>query len=210
VRSDVETFRRRLEDLTRLVVILAVASLGPIAAYSEAFIGRWVGGEHYAGHAVVLVAAASALVQAVLALWGWCFGGTGKVRLTVVPYLLATVLNLSLSVGLTFRYGLVGPLLGTLVTSIVVEIWNPPRLLRREFGVPIRSLARSALLPLIVGMPYAAGLWWLARYREPAGWAELLLTMALAGLFFLPVAAASILTAVERSAWLARVAALPP
>ncbi len=166
-----EDFRARLLDLTRLVSGLAVAMLGPIAAWNHHFVARWVGAPAYAGDTVTLLAAVNGWMMALLSLWGWCFGGTGLIRALVPPALASGTLNLGLSIAATRLVGLPGPLWGTLLGLGATSLWMVPLLLRRHFGISVGALTRAVLTPVAWGAPLTAALWWLARAHEPpAGW----------------------------------------
>src|SRR5262249_21462930 len=123
-RGQRDTFNRRLVELTRLVAILGVAALGPIVAYNRRFFDLWIRGRAaYGGDAVIAVAASNAFALGLLALWGWCFAGTGQQRRLVVPMVVGASVNLAASILLTRWLGLVGPLLGTSVSLVAVNLW---------------------------------------------------------------------------------------
>ena len=136
-RQEYETFNRRLIELTRLGSLLAAAGLAPIVAYNRYFFKLWVLDPtvSYGGEAVVLVAAYNAILMPAIALWIWCFTATARVRLIVVPVLISSVVNLSLSIILTSYFGLlVGPLLGTLLANLGISLWSFPWLLHGFSG----------------------------------------------------------------------------
>jgi hypothetical protein len=108
----------------------------------------------------------------------------------------------------TWRLGPVGPLLGTLVSFLAVNLWYMPLQLRRTFGTPLRPLARALGTPLAWGLPYAAALWGVARVHTPRGWPGLALEMGLAALGFLAFSYAALLGPADRAAWGARLAGL--
>lgn len=206
-RGDLETFNRRLVELTGLVAVLAVATLVPIVAYGRAFFDLWVGGRgltDYAGDLVVGVAAVNALLVALHSLWGWCLHGTGQARLLVAPALIGTALNLAIGLLLTRRLGPVGPLLGTLVSSLAVALWWEPLLLRRRFGASPRALAAAVARPLAWGLPFAAGLRWFAGGHRPWGWAGLAAEMGAAAAGFLALSYFVVLGPTDRDLWRGR------
>ena len=133
--------------------------------------------------------------------------GTGRVRMLVVPSLISSTINLSTSILLARFVGVAGPLLGTTVTVLTFSIWVNSWLIRRTFGVPMRSMARSAGVPLAWGLPYAGALWWLSTSQRHVGWLGLAAQMGLASTGFLGLAAAVLLTRDERNAWRARLGA---
>ena len=146
-----------------------------------------------------------------LSLWNWCFTATGQARLVVVPTLVSALVNLLLSILLTRSLDLVGPLLGTALANIGFGLWYFPWLLRRVFGTPPAALAGALAWPGAGGVLYAAGLWWLARWYPPGGWASLLTEMAVSGSLFLAIGIAIIVAdPANRGLWRSRLRALGP
>lgn len=183
--GDHETFRRRLLELTTLVVGLSVAVLVPIVAYNGHFVTLWVGGDRYAGDMLTLVAGGNALMLGLFTLWDWAFGGTGLVARLVPISIISTLMNLGLSLALTPKLGIIGPLLGTLAASVITTAWYLPVLLRRTFQLPVRRLLGAVARPALIGVPFAVLLWWIA-HREPApGWLRLAIEMSAAALLYL-------------------------
>jgi O-antigen/teichoic acid export membrane protein len=203
-----DLFNRRLIELTRLVAVLGVAGLAPVVAYNRHFIGLWMGPGNFAGEWVTVVGAINALLLASLSLWNWCFSGTGQLRRVVGAAAVGTAINLAASVLFTWRLGPVGPLLGTLVSFLAVNLWYMPLQLRRTFGTPLRPLALALGTPLAWCLPYAAALWGIARVHTPRGWPGLALEMGLAALGFLAFSYAVLLGPADRAAWRARLAGL--
>lgn len=210
-RGEHETFRRRLLELFRLVTILGIATIGPIVAYNRHFVAFWMGpkwvDELYGGDLVAVSAGLNALLIPLISLCGWCMTGTGRVRMLVVPSLISSTINLSTSILLARYVGVAGPLLGTTVTILTFSIWVNSGLIRRTFGVPMRSMARSVAVPMAWGLPYTGGLWWLSTSQRHVGWLGLAAQMGLASTGFLGLAAAILLTPDERAAWRGRLGA---
>jgi O-antigen/teichoic acid export membrane protein len=206
-RGEHETFRRRLLELFQLVTILGIASVGPIVAYSHHFLALWVGPELDGGDLVALAAGANALLVPLVSLSGWCIAGTGRVRMLAGPAMISSAINLSSSILLARLVGVAGPLLGTTVTMLVIGSWFHPWLLRRVFGVSLRSLARSVVVPLAWGLPYVAAWWWLAASQARLGWLGLAVQMTASACGFLALASAVVLNADERATWRSRLGA---
>jgi O-antigen/teichoic acid export membrane protein len=210
VRGEHDTFNRRLVEITRVTAVLAVAGLVPVVAYNRAFFRIWVPDSAYAGDAVIALAAVNALIMAELSTWCWCFTATGTLRHVVVPMSVAAVVNLVLSVALTYRYGLIGPLLGSSLAFVGISLWAVPLQLRRVFGTPLRELARAVGLPFAVGVIAAVGLSLFARAHEPASWPGLIAAMSTSALLMLALGFAVLLTREDRALWRQRAAGLWP
>jgi O-antigen/teichoic acid export membrane protein len=204
VRQQHELFNRRLIELTRLVAVLGVAGLVPIAAYNRFFIHLWVGPDRFAGQGVTMVAALNAFLLGIISLWGWVFSGTGKVRVMVPVLAVGAVVNVTVSVLSTLAFGPVGPLLGTLVTYLSVSLWWLPLLLRREFQTELRTLFKAVAQPLLIGLPYGVGVWLVASSHQPVGWLGLGAELATCSLVYLLLWWRVGFSSEERHLWFAR------
>jgi O-antigen/teichoic acid export membrane protein len=205
-----EVFNQRLVELTRLIAILAVAALVPIVVYDREFISLWIGRERYGGDALIAVAALNAFLLAIFSLWAWCINGTGRVGLIMPGMIAQTVINLSLSLLLTFRAGMLGPLLGTTIGFLSVSIWYLPMLLRRCFGTSPGDLMRAAALPALSAAPFFAGVYALARSFPPSGWIDMGAEMVAVAIAYLAIWWIAGLTARERELWVQRLHLLIP
>src|SRR5262249_16001655 len=132
------------------------------------------------------------------------FVGTGQVARLVPPAILSTIVNLGVSIALTLRCGIIGPLLGTLTASLCINGWYLPWLLKRHFGISLRALASAVTAPLAFGLPFWVCIWWLAQAYPPRSWLELAMQMAVSGLLFLTLAWLVIFKAEERAVWIVR------
>src|SRR5205814_3642123 len=148
-------FRERFLELTRLVMILGIAAGAALIAYNRAFVSLWVGSPRYAGEIFTLVAVCNAVLSSLSFLWGNIFNSIGEPGRLLKMAIAWAVLNVGLSILFTKFFNVVGPLLGTLVSFLAVNLWWLPILLRERFGMSIRSLIESATRPLLIGVPYA-------------------------------------------------------
>ncbi len=206
-RGERALFNRRLVELTGLVAVLGVAALAPIFAFNGDFLRIWLKAQAPAtgvGDLLIGLAAINALLVSVFSLWGWCFGGTGRVRRIVVPSAAAAVLNLVASIALTATLGLIGPLLGTTIAILTVTAWTSPLRLRQDFGTSIPALVRAVLVPVALGVPYAFALRWASRAYPPQGWVTLAAMMGCSALAFLLLAGRFLLSPADRHLWLDR------
>ncbi len=204
-RGEHETFRHRLRELFRLVTILGIAAVGPIVAYNHHFVALWVGPELDGGELVVVAAGVNAVLVPLISLAGWCISGTGRIRMLTIPALISSGLNLGLSIVLARLVGVAGPLLGTTATFLGFTMWVYFFILRREFGVRLRSIAVAILVPLAWGLPYIVAWRWFAHAQGRFGWLSLMAQMTVASLGFLALGVVAILSPSERAIWRSRV-----
>lgn len=210
-RGERELFIRRLLDITKIISLLSVATLGPVVAGNSAFVSLWVGPDKYGGFAITLVSALNAYLFPLFVLWSWCFSGTGQTPLVVRITVLSAIVNLAASVAFTWGLKLtVGPILGTLVAFVTVLMRLYPDLLSTHFGVPRRHLALSVLRPLAVGLPVSAVFWLLTQAHTPPNLLVLTLEMGTATLVTLGLGYRLLLDPSEREEWLGRLATVVP
>lgn len=211
IRGEHDAFRRRLVELTRLVSVLAVSVLVPIAAFSRNFLEIWLKErfQPYPGlDSVILVAAVNAWLMGLISLWGWCLTGTGRMGLLRRPAVLSAILNLALSLMLCYSLGIIGVLLGTTTALIAVNLWYLPMLLRKTFDIAPRALAAASAGPVMVCLPAAAACFWLARAQGTVGWIGLFVSMSAGFCVTLALNLLLLFTAEDRRRWRMRIAGL--
>jgi O-antigen/teichoic acid export membrane protein len=211
VHGEHDAFRKRLVELTRLVSVLAVSTLVPIVAFNRAFLGVWMKAKFQPCPAldwVILVAAINAWLMGLISLWGWCISGTGQMGLLRRPAVASAILNLGLSLALCHALGVIGVLLGTTTALMAVNLWYLPMLLRRSFGVSIRSLAVASIGPVVVALPAAFACNWFARNQGAIGWIGLILEMSVGLGVTLALNLLLLFKAEDRRRWRARIAGL--
>lgn len=203
-KGESQKFNARLIELTRLVAVMGVALMVAIAAYNRYFIQLWVGVDRFGGDGVTLLAACNGFLLGLLSLWGWCFSGTGNVAKALPPYILSTVINLLVSLVSTRIFGIIGPLLGTFVAFSTVQLWWLPLLLQQVFGTSLRQLFLAVFKPLVLGIPYALAVWWVARSYAPWGWFGLAIEAGLTVLIYLVMAWLLVFNRGDRLQWVSR------
>jgi O-antigen/teichoic acid export membrane protein len=186
-------YRQLLAGVTGLGLVAASA----IWAANEAFVGAWVGPEHYGGALLDALLGVNCVValsilpsRAVLA-----------AHLTVRPQTLARLieggLNLALTVWLTSRLGLVGAVLSTSLAALATSFWYLPRLTLRTLGPEscwVREICRKIAVFTLLLLPAA----WLGRSwaASTGGFAG-----AAAGALFTVACGLSLLWATLLDAW---------
>jgi O-antigen/teichoic acid export membrane protein len=207
-KGELEKFNTRSIELTRLVALMGCALTIPIVAYNRYFITLWVGADRFGGDILTILAACNGILLGIISLWGWLFAGTGQQARLVRPNIIATSVNLTLSLSCTHLFGIIGPLLGTFISSIAVSSWQLPLVMRSAFGISLRQLFVAATKPLAIGIPYAGLVWWIANRHLPWGWLGLAAEMGLTLAIYLILAWLLVLNRLEQRAWTNRVMGL--
>jgi O-antigen/teichoic acid export membrane protein len=172
VKEDREGFRRGIVEATKAICVLGSSVLAPVIAFNDAFVNLWVGrlAALEGAQLVCPAASACAILVALNALWCWTFTGAGKVRLISAHAAVGASVNVLCSVLLTYRYGIGGPLLGTIVAYLALPMWYLPWKMKREFGVEPRRLAFAALGPTSIGIVEALTLLKTASFGPADDW----------------------------------------
>jgi O-antigen/teichoic acid export membrane protein len=203
-----EDFNRRLTDLTRLAGVLCLTVVIPTTVFNHAFVSLWVGPERFAGEALTMLTGVNAWLLAILGIWTWVFAATGQTRWLIPNMLVGAGVNVVCSIGCTMWLGLIGPLAGTAIQLGAMNLWWLPLLLRRHFGTPLRPLAAAVVRPMLLGLPYALGLWSLTHLGSPRGWLALALCVTSAAGVFVALSWWLVLSAADRAEWRARLRVL--
>jgi O-antigen/teichoic acid export membrane protein len=203
-KNEIERFNQSAIRLTEIVSLIGFGAMVIISAYNPSFVRLWVGNARFAGEGVNLLAATNGFLQGVFSLWGWFLLGTGHVKNIVPAAIISSLLNLSISLIFTPLIGITAPLIGTLVSFIIVSTWAYLVLFNQIFGISIKKLLQALSKPFTVGIPYACLVWWIARSHKPWGWIGLGAEMAVAGLCYLVLAWFLMLKESDREEWLNR------
>lgn len=147
--GECERFNRVLAQFGSLCGAFSAFLLVPCVVLNSSFVQLWAGRENDAGRLVTVLAAVNAYTLVYLSLWGWCLSGTGNLKHLSRGAIVQAVINVALSVLLTKRIGVIGPLLGTFVSYWGVGLWYLPTLLTRTMGVPRRILWATFCRPLV-------------------------------------------------------------
>jgi O-antigen/teichoic acid export membrane protein len=203
-KGEKELFNQRLIELSRIVSVMGLSFMLPIMIYTHKFVDLWVGEARFGGQTLIYLAGINGILQGLFSLWGWCFGGTGNIGKVVPLSIAGTVVNLTMSLICTHFWGIVGPVLGSFISFITVNIWGLPLLLHRTFQSDLKQLYWALLKPLSFGIPYGLLLHNFARSHTVNGWFALGAEMSFASIFFVIMAWFFIFTQGDRKIWQAR------
>jgi O-antigen/teichoic acid export membrane protein len=205
LKGEQKTFETRVLELTMVATAFGTVAFVPLVAFNRAFIGLWIGHASYAGEAVTILSAVNGLAMAVLALWISLFDGTAQSRRLVPMSITSAAVNIAVSTGATFLVGLPGPLIGTAVALLGIQVLWIPFLLRRYFHLPVRGLFASIARPLALAIPFGLLLKLWAIHHEPRSWIQLGASLASAAMILACLIWALLLNAHQRSMWTHRV-----
>lgn len=207
-RGEMDTFRSRFSQLNRWTAVLGVATLGPLAILNERLVGLWVGTGRFGGDVLSWTTLVQCLLMAQISLWAWPLVGSGKIRRVLPIILVGSTVNLLVSVLATTGFGVVGPVVGTVVSYLLVYYWWYPRLLRQSFGLSPRAVMLELPRSVACFVPFAVGMWgvanWLPTGVTGSRWLDFLVWAAVAvagGLSYLVCVGGLLATPNERR-WL--------
>ncbi len=158
---------KRVIEVTKLLSILGAAFFGPVIVFNERFIEIWVGETRYGGLELTLLACANIFFLAFGTFWGYLFVGTGKMKEVAGIGITSGVFNLILSILATWYLGILGPLVGSLVSQICITFPAYVILLRKHFDVSSRRLIMACFLPFAPAIPIIGFAFQLARLNKP-------------------------------------------
>lgn len=176
-----ELFKKRLVELTKFTSIFGASCLLVLAIFNQSFVNLWIDPKEFAGTAFTVVSCLNAFLLPIFTIWGWCFNYTQLVdKITPMMWIQALV-NLSLSIFLTYKYGIFGTILGTLLAYVLVPLPFLSVMLKRYFDINLVKLHSSWALPLLFSMILYAGLAQFPTFAVCEHWAELIIKMILVG-----------------------------
>ncbi len=148
-----ELFEKRFYEITKIIAYVAIILLVPVCALNRSFISLWVGKDLLLETDVLIyLASANAFFHGIFSFWGLIITVLGKANLLTKPFWIQALCNVTASLLGTYFFGGVGPILGTLVSYLVIPFFIYPQLLKNHFNLSISKLLSSLILPFLLGV----------------------------------------------------------
>ena len=141
--KEMELLRQKILFCTRLSGFVAIFFITPILFLNSKFISLWVGESFVAGPIFNTIIVANAFTQTLLSLWGWLISSTNNTHLARKSLINSTLSNIILSLAFTYYLGIIGPILGTLTTSIFVTLPINQSIIKKLFSLNPSRLFKS-------------------------------------------------------------------
>lgn len=133
-RGDTSWVRKTLERSIKLSLAIAIPVCAVLVAFGDAILHVWVGDAVQPPQSLWWALGAWVVLNAVTQPLAVLCNGASVVRMQVVAAVAMTVINLGLSLALTSRIGVTGPVIGSLVAATLCSLapyaWSVRRLLR--------------------------------------------------------------------------------
>jgi O-antigen/teichoic acid export membrane protein len=142
--------------------------LAGLLILGQSVIEVWMGSRYVAtSYPVMVILAIPMTLFLMQGASGRILLGMGKQREFALVVLMEGIANLILSILLVRPFGIAGDAMGTAIPMLLTTLWFLPRHMRKQLGVPVRTLLHEAyLLPLLLATPLAIVLLLLQRWRH--------------------------------------------
>ncbi|MDV3349878.1 polysaccharide biosynthesis C-terminal domain-containing protein [Leptothoe sp. LEGE 181152] len=201
--GEFETLSVKIIEVTKLTSILGGIFLIPVVIFNGSFLSLWIGPDKYAGALVTQVAAMNSMLLALFSVWALPIKAIGKVEQLLPPIICSSLINVVLSIRLSYSLGIAGPLIGTLLSFLLTYAWWYPVLIKKNFRVPLRLLIFSVLKPLFLSLFFILMCQFLYPifFDFPEDWVSLIFNMSLVSVLYMISTWLFLLTDLERSMW---------
>ena len=166
--ADWEKARAKYSQVRFLTMSVALVAVLVIWACNRAFLDLWVGPSYYSGLILDSLLALNLLVHAwTLPSRAILTAGLAYTRKNSFSRLVEGILNLSLSVILGVKFGLLGVVMATALAALCTTTWYLPYLTKMYFGTTLASLYKTQLKQLslifLVMLPSALVARWIGN-----------------------------------------------
>lgn len=154
---------KRVEFLTFLLFGFSAVAL---ITLSTPFVKLWLGDDFTVGEAIVVTLIMRFFVEGYMNTMSTFRSSLGLFYQGRWLPLVAAILNIGLSIGLSYPYGAAGVLAATPLTRLLVNMWYMPLIIHRDgFNRPVRQfyfdyLGRVSVLAVFTVALYFFGLWY--------------------------------------------------
>ena len=176
-QNQLDLFRTRVTQLVRLILVMAFATVIPVVCFNENFIALWVGSERYGGQQLSILLAGNTFALAFTVFSTWCLTGTGHLNSIVRMTICTTILDVLSTLGFTWAFGLIGPVLGSFFAFYFCAIPWHVRLLRSQFQITSPDLLKAVSAPFLLAIPYTLLILVLKKQVPIDGWIYLAIAM---------------------------------
>lgn len=153
--SDSSAFRARVMEVTKLLSVVGVSLLVPVCILNRPFIALWVGaGYQMESNALTYLASSNAFLFGLFSFWSFIFTVLGKPSAITKMIWWQAGVNLVASILCTIYLGGPGPMAGTLISFLLVPLWQYPKLLKEHFELPEPQLFSTIFKPLMLGLTF--------------------------------------------------------
>lgn len=146
-----EKIEKSLYNIEYLTFFLAMFCFTGLITFTQQFITIWLGKKYLLSTSVVLLLSINLyfLIQRQCSIYFLRTGGYHKKM--VIPTIIEAILNLILSISLVFKYGIVGVLVGTVISCFFGFICNSI-ILYKEFNLKYKKYILKQILFLIISI----------------------------------------------------------
>jgi O-antigen/teichoic acid export membrane protein len=198
-------FQIRYFELLRLIVVSGLTVLTPIVAFNRPFIRIWVPRSPYAGELVTIIASLNAILLGLNYFWTSLLDGLGRLKEYAPIGMAMGIVNLTASILATKYLGIAGPLIGTLTAQITVGLWAYPLRIHRDFQISLPQTYWIIFRPVIMVLPIAAVMWYIAHQLNPTHWLTLIPAIAACEGVFILFMWFIVFAKSERAFWQSRI-----
>ncbi len=142
----------------RLSLIPATAASIPVVCLAEPLLAAWVGPELVAGAQVLQILTISTWLSVPQIVASGILSMSGHHRVTARAAIIAAAINLTLSCFMAYKIGLPGVALGTLLTTLIIDIFLVLRQATSIYEISILEFCNSVIFPQMIPSIVAAGL----------------------------------------------------
>lgn len=184
--GDHAKFNEYVLKISRLILVSSLLFIAPLGFISRSFVNVWIGQKYYLGEFFVSIVIFNLFVQVLMNFWGWCLSTTHHLDRAIKMQYVGLTVNLTSSVVFTFYFDEVGPVLGTLLTNIFINIPWLIYLMKDIYGISpfiiLRSISQHFFIMIFLIYLYLKG-----QIIDVSNWVELIGSSLLLGVVFLIV-----------------------
>lgn len=174
-----EKFNSVLLETTHLISSFSVALFVPLIFLNSSFVRLWMSGLYEIEWYMTLVVCLNLFLLAITTFWSFCPSITGHIHRIPRIATINSILNIGSSIFLTWKVGVLGPLLGTIFGIVAYGMWGFVFLFREVYEISPFKLITSSLLPLLKGIGLSFILWKISQSLSASSWSDFLVSSIL-------------------------------
>ncbi len=197
--------------LTKAVAILAGACGGSIFLFNSDFLALWLSQSYEFNFGFNALVAFNLYGISLISFFGWMLTAAQGEQEFAKASLLSAFANIAIGVGATLSFGLIGPVIGSAVGYGLIKMIWILRAVRQKIHVVWRNLSEVILLPLVLGIVYFYGIFYLRTSFNfyALSWIQLIVIGLSTNCIYLFLCWFVLLRKEERKYWILRISKTP-
>lgn len=155
-KGEHDILKKKVVEVNKVITIAACILFLPVILFNQNFIELWVGAKYYGGDLLTYAGCLFVFLNCLNSFWGVLFLSLGHIQSQAFPSVIGAIINVVTSVIITYYYGIIGPIIGSICSLFFINPYYSIKFLKKELRISYFEQVISIILPssiLLITLP---------------------------------------------------------